>query len=109
MRVAVVALGSVAILFAPAGGEDPGGTAASETIGARILAPTVTEALVVDAPRFPRSPVEQSDGALVLAGLVAAGVAVSMFATLRDPGSGRVPTVLAVRTWVPRGPPTQSA
>ncbi len=108
MRLAVVALGSLAILFAPASDDATGVAGSREPIGARILAPTVSEAIVADGPRFaPRDVTQKWPGAgWIVAALVATAAAVSLFGTpTNDRASGTGSRVLAIRTWIPRGPP----
>ncbi len=109
MRLAVVALGSLAILFAPASGDDAAGVARSrEPIGARILAPTVSEAIVADGPRFaPRNVAQKWPGAgWIVAAVLGAAAAFSLFGVpTNDRAFGTGSRVLAIRAWIPRGPP----
>jgi hypothetical protein len=107
MRVAVVALGSLAILFAPASGDDAGEVGSRE-FGARILAPTVSEAIVADGLRFaPRNVAERRPAVgWIVATVLAAAAALSLFgAPTNDRAPGTGSRVLAIRTWIPRGPP----
>jgi hypothetical protein len=108
MRPAVVVLGSLAILFAPASGDDAGAVASREPIGARILAPTVSEAIVADGPRLAPKDVAQTwpGAGWIMAAVLAAAAARSLFGLPpndRAPGTGS--RVLAIRAWIPRGPP----
>jgi hypothetical protein len=105
MRLAVVALGSLAILFAPATGEDSGSLSGREPIGARILAPTVSEAIVAVTPRLAPQVPAASQAASVLALILAAAIAASLIGAPHDRAAGTGSRVSVARTWIPRGPP----
>ena len=107
MRLAVVALAALAILFAPATGDEPGSVANGEPVHARIIAPTLSEAMVGHGPRFgPRHLGQQrTETGRLLALVLAAAAAAAFLSLLRIELPGRRSRVLAVRTWIPRGPP----